>query len=62
MADAKMIFTAVDNASNIVSALALSNSSIPVVAIKTNQRDPIPDGMVDLAKLMDLSGKDTFEF
>lgn len=57
MADAKLVFSIVENFETIQSARTINKSNIPVVLFRANQRDTLPDGVADLSKLMSPTGK-----
>lgn len=53
MVDAKLIFSLVDNAETMKAACNINKINIPVIAIKTNSQQSIPDEVVDFANIMD---------
>lgn len=52
-----MIFSLVENAQTVLNARSINNSNYPVVAVKTDSRQSIPDGVLDFANLMELTSK-----
>lgn len=57
MTDAKMIFSLFGNTETVFKACALNKTSIPVVGIRTNSQENLPDGVVNFAELMDLKSQ-----
>lgn len=57
MADAKMVFSLVENVDTLLKACLINKRKCPVVAIKSDVRDSIPDGVIDFASIMDPNGK-----
>lgn len=55
IADTKLIFSLVDNAESVINACSINKSRIPIVSVKTDQRQSLPDKVVDFANLMDIS-------
>lgn len=57
LVDAKLIFSLVDNCPVMLKACSINTCSLPVVAMKSNQQQTIPDGIIDLKDIIDTSGK-----
>lgn len=53
MADAKLVFSLVDNADDVLTACTINKSILPIISLKTNHHQTIPDGVIDLVNLMD---------
>lgn len=62
MTDTKLIFSLVDNAEILLEAGSLNTIKYPVIAIKVDQRQSIPDGVIALDNLIKPSGKTSFFF
>lgn len=56
MTDAKLVFTLSESVETVLDALVINKSKCPVVAIRSDQRQSIPSGIIDFAQLMDPTG------
>lgn len=56
MTDTKLIFSLVDNADTVLEACSLNKQRVPVVALKVDQRQAIPDGAIDFENLIKPTG------
>lgn len=54
MTDAKLVISLIDNANHVKMANKLNKSNIPVVAIKLNPAQSLPDGVLDFAEIMNI--------
>lgn len=57
MTDAKLIFSLVDNAETMLAASLINKVSFPVVAVKVDKRQSLPDHVIDLGDLIKPTGK-----
>lgn len=56
MTDTKIIFSLVDNAEDMLEACSLNKVNCPIVAVRVDQRQWFPDGVIDLGCLTTPAG------
>lgn len=52
MTDTKMIFSLIEHADTVLGACSINKVSIPVVAVKVDQQQPTPAGVIELGQLI----------
>lgn len=56
MTDTKVIISLVDNVQTVLEVNLINKVSIPVIAVKVDQRQTMPSGVIDLETLINPAG------